>query len=182
MYVDFEVPKAKQLFLTQTTPITCWAACAAGVKSAQKKSMVIETSILPEPYLTAFNNGQILNPIGLFDLYSTLLKFKNRNFVTSDRDAVATFIKANAPIILSSAIVTFTNGAPVHQGYHVRLIYGCIGETSSGNEDDFQVRIFDPSPPAGFANYAGYFFTHFKYQVALKTGVHHTLVGQCWYA
>lgn len=190
MRVNYEVPNAKSLFLGQTSTLTCWAACAAGVKSAQAKKLVIETSFLTGKYLDAFNAtnpndpsnpGRDLSPVELIDLYSAQLKFKTRTFDVSSRDAVATFVQASAPIILMSAIVQFQNGTPQSRGYHVRLVYGVWGSTDSPNEDDFQVRIFDPCPPAGFQNFQPFLFSHFKYQVNLKVGSHASMVGQCWY-
>lgn len=182
MKVNYEVPNAKKLFLGQTSNLTCWAACAAGVKSAAAKKLVIETQFLPEPYLTMFNNDQSLIPTQIVDLYSARLRFKTRVFDTSSRDAVATFVQTNAPVIVLTSIVTMANGVTSHQGYHVRLVYGVVGETTSANEDDFQVRIFDPFPQPGFQSYQGFLFSHFKYQLGLKTGPHSSMVGQCWYA
>lgn len=191
MFVNYEVPNTSKLFLPQTSGLTCWAACAAGVKSAQAKKKVAETDFLTGRYLAAFNApnpndpynpGRDLQPTELIDLYSAQLKFKTRNIDTSSREAVATFVQASAPIILLSAIVNFVNGVPQHQGYHVRIIYGVVGSTDSTNEDEFQVKIFDPFPPTGFKHYTPFLFSHFKYQVALKTGAFATMIGQCWYA
>jgi hypothetical protein len=191
MFVNYEVPNVTMLFLPQTNGKTCWAACAAGVKSAQAKKVVMEKNFLQGKYLDAFNEpnpsdpdnpGRDLQPVELNDLYNVQLGFKTKPFDVSTRDAVATFVQANAPIILMSAIVVFPNGVPQHKGYHVRLLYGVWGWTDSANEDDFQVKIFDPSPPLGFKSYQPFLFTHFKYQVGLKTGPVSTMVGQCWYA
>jgi hypothetical protein len=191
MIVTYEVPNAAKLFYPQTSGLTCWAACAAGVKSAQAKKRVDETSFLTGNYLAAFNApnpadidnpGRDLTPTELVDLYSAQLKFKTRTFDTSSRADVATFIQTHAPIILLSAIVQFVNGQPIHKGYHVRLVYGVVGSTDSANEDEFQVKIFDPFPPAGFKHFTNFLFSHFKYQVSLKTGKFSTMIGQCWYA
>jgi hypothetical protein len=184
MFVDYEVPNAKKLFLRQSSDLTCWAGCAAGVKSAQAKKLVIESSFLPEPYLTAFKDERELSIAQIVDLYSGKLRFKNRNFDVSSPDAVASFVQANAPIIVASSIVTFKNGAALHQGYHVRLVYGVWGDTGTANEDDLQVKVFDPSqiPPTGFQTFQPFLFTHFLRQMELKTGRNATIVGQCWYA
>jgi hypothetical protein len=160
----------------------------------------METDVLSGKYLSAFqdknplpndpdNTGRELQPSELNDLYNVQLKFKTKPIDVSSRDVVAGLVKGNAPVILMSAIVDFSGGKMTHKGYHVRLIYGVWGSTDSTNEDDFQVKIFDPWPPqgpngilAGFAYYQGFLFTHFKYQVNLKTGPVSSMVGQCWYA
>ncbi len=85
MMVDFEVPNAKGLFLPQTSGLTCWAACAAGVKSAQAKKLVHETDFLKGKYLDAFNAsnpqdpdnpGRDLQPVELNDLYNNEMTLK----------------------------------------------------------------------------------------------------------
>jgi hypothetical protein len=184
MFVDYEVPNASKLFLRQSSDLTCWAGCAAGVKSAQAKKLVIETSFLPEPYLTAYKHERDLSASEIVDLYSGKLQFKTRNFDVSSPAAVASFVQANAPIIVASSIVSFENGSVQHHSYHVRLVYGVWGDTSSTREDDFQVKVFDPSqtPPPGFQTFQSFLFTHFMYQMELKTGRYATIVGQCWYA
>ncbi len=191
MFVNYEVAKATTLFLPQTGGLTCWAACAAGVKSAKAGKLMKETSILTGKYLAAYNFvnpndpdnlGRDLTAAELIDLYSSQLSFKTKNFDTSGRDVVATFVQASAPIIVMSAIVEFVGGKTIHKGYHVRLVYGVTGSTDSANEDDFQVKIFDPFPPTGWKNYTPFYFSHFKYQLSLKTGPFASMIGQCWYA
>lgn len=191
MQVNFEVANALKLFLPQTSGLTCWAACAAGVKSAQGKTLVHEQDILTGKYLQAFTQanpndpdcpGRDLSATELIDLYSAQLKFNTKNMDVSSRDAVAKFVMTSAPIILMSSIVTFSSSGVQHQGYHVRLVYGVSGSTDSANEDDLLVKVFDPFPPTGWANYTSFYFSQFKYQVNLKTGPYASMVGQCWYA
>ena len=191
MFVDYELPNAKKWFIPQSSGLTCWAACAAGIKSAQAKKMVMEKSFLTGKYLDAFNArnptdpdnpGRDLLPAELNDLYNNVLSFSTHSLDVGSRDKLATFVHAKEPIIVMSSIVDFQSGTPVHKGYHVRLVYGVRGETVSENDDDLEVRIFDPYPPQGYQAHQPFKFKLFKYQMELKTGPVSTMVGQCWYA
>lgn len=179
--VDFQVARISSLMLPQSSQLTCWAACATGLKAVKKGKMLQETDVLPEPYLTAFNSQQSLGLTRINDCYQAL-GFKKATLDLSSRQKFADFVKANAPIIVSSSLVqTTASGATQHLSYHLRLVYGVWGQTDSANEDEFQVRIYDPWPAQGFKVMQGYLFSHFKYQMNYNSGNVAGAVGLAWH-
>jgi hypothetical protein len=187
MFVDDQVWGIGSLILPQDSPDTCWAACAAGLKSVAAGRRLTESSILPHYYQQAFRDKV---PLSLKDTrwcYS-MMGFTETRVDVSSRRAVHDLIKSHAPFIVLSEAVTFApSGAPTHLGFHVRVVYGMWGEVDSGSDDGFQIRIFDPAPPPTFRYQQGYLFSHFRFQMTFNAsplnwaGFRENEVGLAWY-
>lgn len=170
--------------LPQDSPVTCWAACAAMQQSGKKKQFLTETTVLgPYPYYdNLYSVKKALTENELKDLFVTKFGMTEGQMDLSSRRKLADFIKAHAPIIVGSAILNYPQGGGyVHVGYHVRIITGYWGYPDSTDEDALQIRIFDPAPPPGFQWETPFFFSHFKYQMTMKTGPAPGVVGHYWY-
>ncbi len=181
MFVNFQVPQASMIFLPQDSQLTCWAARAAGVKSAKAGKMLNENAVLTSDYLSLFNSKTSLSLVQIRDCYKkpwlTETKFDLRS-----RKTVNDFIKDKLPVIASSAVAQFPpNGAPIHLAYHVRLVYGATGDLDSSKEGDYHVRIFDPFPSPGSKPQTQFLFSHFKFQMSYNSRSVAGAVGLAWY-
>jgi hypothetical protein len=177
--VNYTVPHISMFGLPQDSPVTCWAACAAMLAACRLGRERTEGQVLSEPWLTAWRNQRAVSPEEISTCY-TGLGYQQGSIPTGSARACADFIIAHAPIIVCSAIVRFSGGATLHQGYHVRVIYGCAGDPDTGTPGDFQVLIYDPCPQDGFMYMQGYLWQHFSYQMNLRTGPRPEIVGRCW--
>lgn len=167
----------------QNSEVTCWAACAAMHQSTRKGQNLDEYQVTAphDTFFEALNEPRVLKPVELNEFYLRKLNLKSHLIDVSSPRKLADFIKANAPIIVLNAIVHAAGNSTAHEGYHVRMIIGYRGHPDSASQDNFQVLVYDPLPPAGFGPETPFLFSHFKYQMNLKTGPVSSLVGQVWY-
>lgn len=178
--INYQVPHISMYGLPQDTPVTCWAACAATLVSCRLGRARTESQVLTGTWLQAYQSQRAVTPEEISACYGQLGFSQSTIPVTSAR-ACADFILAHGPIIVCSAIVQYSSSGTQHQGYHVRIIYGCWGDPDTGRDSDFQVLIYDPWPAEGFMVMQGYLWQHFVYAMNLRTGPRPEIVGRCWY-
>ncbi|HEY5285038.1 MAG TPA: papain-like cysteine protease family protein [Polyangia bacterium] len=179
MFIDYRVKNASMYLLSQDSEETCWAACAVSAKAIKAKARTTEEKLLKGRYLSAWKAGNSLVLSDLRECYRSLGLVETKMDVSS-RAACATQIQSRAPLIVGGAITTYQGGVAIHQGYHVRLVIGCWGNTTSADDDDFQVRVFDPFPPPNFKSEMPFLFTHFRYQMTYNGGSS-PVPGVAWY-
>jgi hypothetical protein len=169
---EYRVPSFSMYALPQDSEDTCWAACAAMPLAVRRRRRLSEEDVLTDPYLTMYQNQTALTLPQTEACYRGLGYTKSTIDLAS-RPAFVQFIRQRAPIIVASSI-------GVNQ-YHVRLIIGYWGYPASANEDDLQIRIYDPLPFPGFMPETPFLFSHFRYQMGLNLGTVSGIVGTCWY-
>lgn len=176
-FSEYRVPSFNMYALPQDTQVTCWAACAASARACKERRAYTEETALPEAFRAWYTQPRPLRFDDISNVYRAMGMQAGRIDLSS-RPALAQFIRAHAPIIVGSAILT-PQGA--HVSYHVRLINGFWGDPDAGNEDAFQVRIYDPWPPSGFAFETNFLFSHFRYQMTMRSGRVPENIGRIWY-
>jgi hypothetical protein len=178
-FQEYRVPNISRYLLPQDSAVTCWAACAASLISVKRGRLLLETDALPAAYRAWYTTPRTVSLDEIKRAYSAM-NFTEGRIDLSSRPAFANFIRAHAPIVVASSIVTFGTSVQ-HVGYHVRVITGFWGDPDSTSEDALQIRIFDPWPPPGFRVETEFLYSHFRYQMELRTGPVPQIVGTTWY-
>jgi hypothetical protein len=167
--VSYQIANFSRYAIPQDSGLTCWAACAAMLKSVKAQKRVSETDTFSSDAYRAYRDKRSVSYMEIKKFYGELGFQFVEHIDVSSRPAVAQLIIKNAPLIVCSKIVQF-GAQPTFTGSHVRIVYGCWGDPDADQEDAFQVRIFDPWPQEGFQPMTSFLFSHFKFQMTWPQG------------
>jgi hypothetical protein len=162
--MDYDLKK-RMFELPQSSMVTCWAACAAMLKSYERQTYVLETSILTGSYLNLFNNNSILPFSSVVNFFETTMSFKTETWDANAPftvDAWKNLMDKYGPLIVPAPVLG-TGSA------HIRVMHGIWG---SGSPDtNTQFKIFDPFQSTSLKTSLRILFPHIVYQISASIPV-----------